>query len=77
MEYRAKNHDLGEMLLVGDMYARTAGINSVFEESDIDVDNDLGTIETTSSNSEQHAVRSSKGTLVNTRGKLFKPPCLQ
>ena len=71
LEFRAKNHDLGEILLVGDLNARTGNVNPVFEADDLDLDDDSGEIHKPSSFPEHQADRSSKDGIVNARGKLL------
>ena len=69
LEFRAMNRDLGEILLVGDLNARTGNINPVFEDDDLT--GDARVDQKPPSFPVNRADRSSKDMVVNTRGKLL------
>ena len=71
LEFRAKNHDLGEILLVGDLNARTGNLNPVFEADDLDLDDAIGENHKPPSYPEHLPDRSSRDGVVNARGKLL------
>ena len=69
LEFRAINRDLGEILLVGDLNARTGTVNPTFEDDDLT--SDVGFDQKPPSFPVNKADRSSKDVVVNTRGKLL------
>ena len=69
LEFRARNHNLGEILLVGDLNARTGNFNPVFETDDLD--DDIGENHKPPSYPEHLTDRSSKDVVVNARGKVL------
>jgi exonuclease III len=64
LEFRAKNENLGEIMLLGDLNARIGQNNTVFEEDVAELDDGIAPPSYPKS-----MIRASKDTTVNTRGK--------